>query len=270
MIVGKRPSSASVTMRTVGGNECIGYDVKRVRLVPEGLERRCYILGSPDPDPGCFKTECLGHGLNPICLQHRFGVTGVSQDGQSTKLGNSLAQELEPLADKVGLLDRDSGHVAGGMDQTLNQAPANRIERNGKDNRNIRYCLPEDGNSAAIGDDDVGFASFEFGGDFTDAIGSSGGPAMFYRNGVSLGPAELAQMRDESGGPRPPYGRIRTQYSDEPLLFRLLRVGGQGPSADETASDSLGHSAVNVRNASDADKSNVRASSISGQIARLL
>jgi len=61
---------------------------------------------------------------------------------------------------------------------------------------------------------------------------------MLYRNGVSLGPAELAQMRDESGGPRPPYGRIRTQYSDEPLLFRLLRVGGQGPSADETASDS--------------------------------
>jgi hypothetical protein len=57
---------------------------------------------------------------------------------------------------------------------------------------------------------------------------------------------------------------------NEPLLFRLLRVGGQGPSADETASDSLGHSAVNVRNASDADKSNVRASSISGQIARLL
>src|SRR5215469_16112524 len=45
-------------------------------------------------------------------------------------------------------------------------------------------------------------------------------------------PAELAQMRDESGGPRPPYGRIRTQYSDEPLLFRLLRVGGQGPSAE--------------------------------------
>ena len=58
------------------------------------------------------------------------------------KLGDSLTQEFKPLANKIGLLDRDSGNVAGRMRQTLNQAATNRIERNGKDDRNGRYCLP--------------------------------------------------------------------------------------------------------------------------------
>jgi hypothetical protein len=39
------------------------------------------VFGAPDPEPGCFETECLSHGLNPICLQHRLGEAGVSQDG---------------------------------------------------------------------------------------------------------------------------------------------------------------------------------------------
>jgi hypothetical protein len=48
------------------------------------------------------------------------------------KLGDSLAQELKPLADKIRLLDRDSSNVAGRVRQALNQAAANRIECNGK------------------------------------------------------------------------------------------------------------------------------------------
>jgi hypothetical protein len=141
MIVGKRPLSASVTIR-VGGNECVGDDVKRVRFVRERLECRCNVFGTPDPDPRCFEPRCLSHGLNPISLQHGLSIASVSQDAQSTKLGDRLAQELKPLANQIRLLDRDSGHVAGRMRQALNQAAANRIERNGKDDRNGRYCLP--------------------------------------------------------------------------------------------------------------------------------
>jgi hypothetical protein len=118
----------------------------------------------------------LSRGLNPIRLQHRFGVAGVRQNSQPTKLGDGLAQECKPLTNQIRLLDRDPSNVAGGMRQTLNQAAANRIERNGKDDRNVRYCLPEDRNGATISDDDVGFAPLEFSGDFTDAIGSPRGP----------------------------------------------------------------------------------------------
>jgi len=52
------------------------------------------------------------------------------------KLRNGLAQELKPLADKIRLLNRDSRNVASRMRQALNQTAANRIKRNGKDDRN--------------------------------------------------------------------------------------------------------------------------------------
>src|SRR3974377_509290 len=111
------------------------------------------------------------------------------------KVRNSLAQEFKPLANQIGLLDRDSGNVAGRMRQTLNQAAANRIERNGKDNRNARFVLPAGWNGAAIGDNDVGFAPLEFSGNFADAIGSSRGPAILDRYSISLGPAALPHVR---------------------------------------------------------------------------
>src|SRR5271166_689721 len=121
------------------------------------------------------------------------------------------------------------------MRQTLNQAAANRIERNGKDDRNV--CLPEDRNGGAIRDDDVNLAPFEFSGNFTDALGASHGPAIFDRYSISLAPAEFPQARCKSGRPRTPYGRIRPQHSDEPLCAQLLRRGGQWPSANETTCD---------------------------------
>jgi hypothetical protein len=71
------------------------------------------------------------------------------------KFGDRLAQERKPLANKIRLLDRDSRHVATRMLQALNQAAANRIKRNGKNNKNGRYCLPEDRNGGAISDDDI-------------------------------------------------------------------------------------------------------------------
>src|SRR5215472_18398453 len=104
------------------------------------------------------------------------------------KLGDRLAQQFKPLANKIRLLDRDSGKVAGRMRQALDQAAANRIERNGKDDRNGRYCLPEDSSSDAIRDDDVNFAPFEFSGEFTHPIGSSVCPAIFDRQTIALAP----------------------------------------------------------------------------------
>jgi hypothetical protein len=116
----------------------------------------------------------------------------------------------------------------------LNQTAADRIERNGKDDRNVRYCLPEDGNGGAIRDDDVNLAPLEFSGNFTDAIGSSRGPAILDRCSISLDPAEFPQMRDESGRPRTPYGRIRAQYSDEPLIPWVLAANGHAPTRPQT------------------------------------
>lgn len=57
------------------------------------------------------------------------------------KLGDSLAQEFKPFADKIELSDRNSGNVAARMIQTLNQAVADRIERHGKNDRNCRCRL---------------------------------------------------------------------------------------------------------------------------------
>ena len=108
------------------------------------------------------------------------------------KLGNSLAQEFKPPANKIGLLDRDSGDVAGWMRQALDQTAANRIERDGKDDRNARYRLPQHRNGGAIGDDDVDFAPLEFSGDFTNAIGSSCGPAIVDRSPISVDPTQFS------------------------------------------------------------------------------
>jgi hypothetical protein len=44
-------------------------------------------------------------------------------------------------------------------------------------------------------------------------------------------------MRDKSGRPRTPYGRIRAEYSDEPWFPWLLRDRGQRPCANEATSD---------------------------------
>jgi hypothetical protein len=44
-------------------------------------------------------------------------------------------------------------------------------------------------------------------------------------------------MRDESARPRPPYGCICAEDSNEPLIPWLLGTGGQRPCANETASD---------------------------------
>jgi hypothetical protein len=46
--------------------------------------------------------------------------------------GINLAQEFEPLADKIGLLDRHSGNVAARLRQTCNQAAADWVHRHGK------------------------------------------------------------------------------------------------------------------------------------------
>src|SRR5262249_28485627 len=119
----------------VGGNERIGDDVKRVRSVRERLECWCNVFGAPDPDPRYFEPRCLSHGLNPICLEYRLRIPSVSQDAQSMKLGDSLAQEFKTLANQIRLLDRDSCHISGRVLQALNQTAANRIERNGKDDR---------------------------------------------------------------------------------------------------------------------------------------
>ena len=147
------------------------------------------------------------------------------------KLRDSLTQEFKPLANKIGLLDRDSGDVAGWVRQALDQTAANRIERNGKNDRNARYRLPQHRNGGAVGDDDVDFAPLEFCGDFTDAIGSSCSPAILDRSRISVDPTEFSQMRDESARPRPPYGRIRAEDSDQPLIPWLLGTGRQRSSA---------------------------------------
>jgi hypothetical protein len=71
-------------------------------------------------------------------LQLREGerVGGVEQDCDALERRHDVAQQFEPLTGGVGQLPRESGGVAAGPRQTLDQAIANRIGRGCDHDRN--------------------------------------------------------------------------------------------------------------------------------------
>ena len=127
--------------RAVGDNECIAHDVKCVRLGLERLEGGSDILRSPDFEWRDFEAERASRGLNLAHLQHGLGIANICHDCQPAEPGDNLAQKFESLAGKIGRLDRQSSDVAARSRQTCDQAAADRIVCQCKDDRDDR-CHP--------------------------------------------------------------------------------------------------------------------------------
>jgi hypothetical protein len=115
----------------------------------------------------------------------------LSAWAQPAEPGDNLTQEFESLAGKIGLLVRQSSGVAARSRQTCDQAAANRIVRQYKDDRDDRrsplYCW----GGVSIGDNDVDLKADKLGRDFGDALGPPGCPAQ-------SGPS-FCVVRDERG-----------------------------------------------------------------------
>src|SRR5262245_11260374 len=113
----------------VGGNESINHNVKRVCSGLERLEGGSDILCSLDCEWRDFDAERASGGLNLTHLQHGLWKANIKYDCQPAETRNDLTQEFEPLAGKIGLLDRYSSDVAARPRQICDQAAANRVDR---------------------------------------------------------------------------------------------------------------------------------------------
>src|SRR5215475_6506033 len=87
---------------TIGLNECIARNVKCVRLCLERFEGGSNILCSPDFEWRNFDAKRASHGLNLAHLHHSLGKANISHGCQPAEPGESLTQEFEPLAGKIG------------------------------------------------------------------------------------------------------------------------------------------------------------------------
>jgi hypothetical protein len=90
----------------VGGNERSGDDVKCIRLGVERLKGRSNIPGASDFEWRDFDAERASRGLNLTHLQLGLGKANIKNDCQPAETWDDLTQEFEPLAGKIGLLDR--------------------------------------------------------------------------------------------------------------------------------------------------------------------
>src|SRR5262249_6601753 len=90
----------------VGGNQSIDHHVKRVCSGFERIEGRSDILCSLDFEWRDFDAERASGGLNLTPLQHGLGEAQLKYNCQPAEMRNDLTQEFEPLAGKIGLLNR--------------------------------------------------------------------------------------------------------------------------------------------------------------------
>ena len=83
-----------------------------------------------------YEAERASHSLNLVFLSHGCGVAGVKQDPQPAKFGNDVTQKFEPLASSIGRLDRDSSDIPARVREARDEADANWINRNCKNDGN--------------------------------------------------------------------------------------------------------------------------------------
>ena len=113
-------------------HERVGNDIKCLRAALERLEGGRDILRSPDFECGDIEAKRAGRCLNLAHLQHGVGIADIGHDRQPAETGDNLAQEFEPLASKIGLLDRQAGDVAARSRQARDQAGADRVSATAK------------------------------------------------------------------------------------------------------------------------------------------
>src|SRR5262249_35278319 len=140
--------------------------------------------------------------MNLTHFQHSLGKANISHDCQPAETGNNLAQEFESLTSSIGLLVRQSSDVAARSRQTYDQAAADRIDRNRKDDGDGRCRLFYCGDSGSIRDNDINIQADKLGCDLGVALGSPLRPAVLDRDGAALDPAEFTQSPRKGVSPR--------------------------------------------------------------------
>ena len=126
----------------------------------ECLKGRCDIVRSPDFERQVLEVECARRFLNLMHFEHRCMTADIGHDRQATEAGDNLTKEFEPLASKIGELERQAGDVATGSCQTCDEAGANRVRRYREDNWDDRcHLLGRDGCFVSPRDDDIDLES---------------------------------------------------------------------------------------------------------------
>ena len=146
------------------------------------------------------------------------------------KTRDNLPQNFEPLASKIGLLDRQASDVAARSRETCDEAGTNRVPRQREHDRNDRCHLLCCGDCGCRRDDDIDFQLDELGRDLGVALTASLRPAILDRDSATLDPSEFVQPLHESGSPwAPGRNRGRAQKPDGRQLTRLLRARSERP-----------------------------------------
>src|SRR6516225_5400839 len=91
-----------------------------------------------------------------------------------------------------------------GRARPYDQAAADRIDRNRKDDGDGRCRLFYRGDSGSIRDNDINIQADKLGCDLGVALGSSLRPAILDRDGAALDPAEFTQSPHKGVSPRTP------------------------------------------------------------------
>src|SRR5262245_5088215 len=146
--------------------------------------------------------ELGGRHLNLGRFLHRARKSNIGHDRQTGTLREKLAQNFEPLADKIGRLGREAGDVVAWSGKARDETTPNRVRVDGKDDRNNRCGLLERWNSSAKCSYDVDFQSDELSRNLCVSLHAVFRPAMLDCDGSALDPAELAKPFQKRGVPR--------------------------------------------------------------------
>ena len=107
--------------------------------------------------------------------------------------GTTSRKSSSRLPARSVCLDRQSSDVAARPRQTCDQAAADRVDRQCKDDGDDRCRLLYCGDGGFRRDDDVDLQPDELGRDLGVALGAALRPAILDRDGAALDPAEFAQ-----------------------------------------------------------------------------
>src|SRR5215469_18349257 len=146
--------------------------------------------------------ELGGRHLNLSRFLHRARKINIGHDRQPEALRKKLAQDFEPLADKIGRLSREAGDVVAWSGEARDETTPDRVRVDGKDDRNNRCGLLERWNCSAKCNYDVDSQSDELSRNLRVSLHAVFRPAMLDCDGSALDPAELAKPFQKCGVPR--------------------------------------------------------------------
>src|SRR5215831_9373567 len=178
--------------------------------------------------------ELGGRHLNLSRFLHRARKINIGHDRQPEALRKKLAQDFEPLADKIGRLSREAGDVVAWSGEARDETTPDRVRVDGKDDRNNRCGLLERWNCSAKSNYDVDSQSDELSRNLRISLHAVFRPAMLDCNGSALDPAEFAKPFQKRGVPRALRPtRSRAEKPDRRQL--LLRSCRERPRRDRPA-----------------------------------